>query len=205
MRDSGLPFDEVKGEAAFYGPKIDIQLKTVTGREETFCTNQLDFAVPKADRMNLTYTGPDGAEHHPYIIHRAPLGTHERFIAYLIEHFAGAFPTWLAPVQVCILPVSEKFLDYAASLETQLRDLLVRVETDRSDDKVGKKVRQAITRKIPIVLVVGEKEAVDHTVTVRRYGEEAQATLPLPNSLMTYKTRSAIAPCAVNPESVHRV
>ncbi|MBZ0251932.1 MAG: threonine--tRNA ligase, partial [Candidatus Methylomirabilis sp.] len=91
LEESGLPFVEAKGEAAFYGPKIDIQLRTVTGREETFATNQLDFAVPRADRMNLTYVGPDGREHHPYVIHRAPLGTHERFIAYLIEHFGGAF------------------------------------------------------------------------------------------------------------------
>ena len=179
MRESGLPFDEVKGEAAFYGPKIDIQLKTVTGREETFATNQLDFAVPRANRMNLTYTGPDGAEHHPYVIHRAPLGTHERFIAYLIEHFGGAFPVWLAPVQVRILPVSEKFVDYGMKLEQEMRSRFVRVELDRSDEKVGKKIREAVTHKIPIILVVGEREAADGTVTVRRYGQEAQQSMAM--------------------------
>ncbi len=178
MERSGLPFTEVKGEAAFYGPKIDIQLKTVTGREETFSTNQLDFAVPQADRMDLRYTGSDGSEHHPYIIHRAPLGTHERFIAYLIEHFGGAFPTWLAPVQVRILPISERFTGYADDLEAGLRRAFVRAEVDRSDEKVGKKIREALTSKIPVVLVVGEQEQADGTVTVRRYGEREQATLP---------------------------
>ncbi|MDH5527897.1 MAG: threonine--tRNA ligase [Nitrospirota bacterium] len=178
MEKSGLPFVEVKGEAAFYGPKIDIQLKTVTGREETFSTNQLDFAVPRADRMNLVYTGPDGQEHHPYIIHRAPLGTHERFIAYLIEHFGGAFPTWLAPVQVRILPISEKFNDYADSLRAQLHKQFVRVEVDASDDKVGKKIREGAVAKIPVLLVVGEKEQEEGTVTVRRYGEDQQESMP---------------------------
>lgn len=179
MQESGLPFVEAKGEAAFYGPKIDVQLRTVTGREETFSTNQLDFAVPRADRMNLTYTGPDGQDHHPYVIHRAPLGTHERFVAYLIEHFAGAFPTWLAPVQVSILPVGERFLELGDRLAAELRAEFVRAEVNRSDDKVGKKVREAVTRKIPIVLVVGEKEQTDGTVTVRRYGEAEQPTIPL--------------------------
>jgi threonyl-tRNA synthetase len=147
MQNSGLRFEEAKGEAAFYGPKVDIQLKTVTGREETFSTNQLDFAVPRADRMNLIYTGADGREHHPYVIHRAPLGTHERFIAYLIEHFAGAFPTWLAPVQVRILAISEKSNDYARRLESELRDRLVRVELDVTDDKITKKIRNALTAR----------------------------------------------------------
>ncbi len=192
MEKSGLPFTEVRGEAAFYGPKIDVQFRTVTGREETFSTNQLDFAVPQSDRMDLTYTGADGQEHHPYIIHRAPLGTHERFIAYLIEHFGGAFPTWLAPVQVRVLPISERFVGYADTLERTLRGALVRVEVDRSDDKVGKKVRAAVTSKIPILLVVGEQEQTDGTVTVRRYGEEAQETLPIDDfvSQVTEEIRS---------------
>jgi threonyl-tRNA synthetase len=177
MRRSGLQFEEVKGEAAFYGPKIDIQLTTVTGREETFSTNQLDFAVPRADRMNLTYIGADGQEHHPYVIHRAPLGTHERFIAYLIEHFGGAFPSWLAPVQVCVLPISEKFNEYAKKLEAALRNQLIRVEVDTSDDKIPRKIRDALSRKIPVLLVVGEREQADNTVTVRRYGEEEQVSM----------------------------
>jgi threonyl-tRNA synthetase len=177
LQQSGLTFVEAKGEAAFYGPKVDIQLKTVTGREETFSTNQLDFAVPGADRMNLVYTGADGRDHHPYVIHRAPLGTHERFIAYLIEHFGGAFPTWLAPVQVRILPISEKTNDYSRRLEGELRQRLVRVELDASDDKITRKIRDALTRKIPILLVIGEKEQADGTVTVRRYGEERQEAM----------------------------
>ena len=177
MQKSGMDFTEVKGEAAFYGPKIDIQLRTVTGREETFSTNQLDFAIPRADRMNLVYTGADGADHHPYIIHRAPLGTHERFVAYLIEHFGGAFPTWLAPVQVRIIPIGEKFNDYAYKLETELRNALVRVEVDGSDDKVNRKIRNGATSKVPILLIVGEREQSDSTVTLRRYGEKDQPTM----------------------------
>lgn len=179
MRESGLPFREARGEAAFYGPKIDVQFKTVTGREETFCTNQLDFAVPRADRMNLTYTGPDGKPAHPYVIHRAPLGTHERFIAYLIEHFGGAFPTWLAPVQVRVLPVSEKVHAYSRRAVERLREEFVRAEMDGSSEKIGKKLRESLTQKIPNLLVIGEKEAEAGTVTVRRYGEEIQATVPL--------------------------
>lgn len=179
MRASGLPFEEARGEAAFYGPKIDVQFETVTGREETFCTNQLDFAVPRADRMNLVYTAPDGKPAHPYVIHRAPLGTHERFIAYLIEHFGGAFPTWLAPVQVRVLPVSEKVHAYGARVVERLREEFVRAEMDASSEKIGKKLRESLTHKVPNLLVVGEKEAEAGTVTLRRYGEEAQATMPL--------------------------
>lgn len=187
MRRSGLQFEEVKGEAAFYGPKIDIQLTTVTGREETFSTNQLDFAVPRADRMNLTYVGADGHEHHPYVIHRAPLGTHERFIAYLIEHFGGAFPSWLAPVQVCILPISEKFNEYARKLEHELRAAMIRVELDSSDDKIPRKIRDALSRKIPVLLVVGEREQTEGAVTVRRYGEEEQVTLAFERFLSEFR------------------
>lgn len=177
MVESGLPYIEAIGEAAFYGPKIDVQLRTVTGREETISTNQLDFAVPRADRMNLVYVGPDGKEHHPYVIHRAPLGTHERFIAYLIEHFGGAFPTWLAPIQVRLLPISEKHLGYAEKLAEEMRSRLIRAEVDRSDEKLGKKVREAVTHKIPIMLIVGKKEEADGTVTVRRYAEDEQQSM----------------------------
>jgi threonyl-tRNA synthetase len=187
MRRSGLEFEEVKGEAAFYGPKIDIQLRTVTGREETFSTNQLDFAVPRADRMNLRYTGKDGQEHHPYVIHRAPLGTHERFIAYLIEHFGGAFPTWLAPTQVRILPISEKFNDYVHKLENELRKNMIRVDVDDSDDKITRKVRDALSRKIPVLLVVGEREQTEGAVTVRRYGEEEQVTVAFDHFLKEFQ------------------
>jgi threonyl-tRNA synthetase len=136
MVDSGLPFVEGKGEAAFYGPKIDVQFKTVTGREETASTNQLDFAVPA--RLDLKYIGADNKEHRPYIIHRAPLGTHERFVAFLIEQYGGAFPTWLAPVQVMVITVSEKFNEYASKIVSQLRSSMIRAELEYTSDTMGK-------------------------------------------------------------------
>lgn len=175
MERSGLPFREVKGEAAFYGPKIDFQFRTVTGREETASTNQLDFAVP--GRMNLVYTDKDNQEKTPYCIHRAPAGTHERFIAFLIEHFAGAFPTWLAPVQVKVITVADDFRAYADEVVASLRDDMIRAEVDRANDSMGKKIRNAAKAKIPHVLVIGEKEVQDGTVTWRRYGHEEQQTL----------------------------
>ena len=175
MEESGLPYVEVKGEAAFYGPKIDVQFRTVTGREETASTNQLDFAVP--ERLDLVYTGADNAEHTPYCIHRAPLGTHERFIAFLIEHYGGAFPTWLAPTQVRVLTVGERFDAYADEVVAKLRGHMVRAERDRSNDTMGKKIRNAVTAKIPNVLVVGEREVEAGTVTLRRYGSREQTTM----------------------------
>lgn len=177
MVDSGLPFVEVKGEAAFYGPKIDVQFRTVTGREETASTNQLDFAVP--ERMDLRYVGADNEEHRPYIIHRAPLGTHERFVAFLIEHYGGAFPTWLAPVQVRIVTVSDRFNEDAQKIVDRLRGHMVRAELDPSNETMGKKIRNAVTSKIPNVLVVGEQEITDGTVTLRRYGVREQETLSI--------------------------
>ncbi|MBI2377648.1 MAG: threonine--tRNA ligase [Deltaproteobacteria bacterium] len=175
MIESGMPFTEGKGEAAFYGPKIDVQFRTVTGREETASTNQLDFAVP--ERLGLTFVGADNTDHLPYVIHRAPLGTHERFVAFLIEHFGGAFPTWLAPVQVRIVTVADRFNDVAEKICAALRSDMVRAELDHSSETMGKKVRNAVTKKIPNVLVIGEREAADGTVTLRRYGVEAQETL----------------------------
>ena len=177
MLESGLPFTETKGEAAFYGPKIDVQFRTVTGREETASTNQLDFAVP--ERLGLTYIGSDNKEHTPYVIHRAPLGTHERFIAFLIEHYGGAFPTWLAPVQVRVITVSEKFDDYGRKVVERLRANFVRAELDESSETLNKKVRNAVTSKIPNVLVVGEREVETESVTLRRYGEREQESMPL--------------------------
>jgi threonyl-tRNA synthetase len=176
MIKSGLPFTEGKGEAAFYGPKIDMQFKTVTGREETASTNQLDFAVP--ERLGLKYIGADNKEHTPYCIHRAPLGTHERFIAFLIEHYGGAFPTWLAPVQVRVITVADAFNEYGSKLVATLRDKFVRAELESSHETLNKKVRNAVTEKIPNVLVIGEREAADGTVTLRRYGDPKQETMP---------------------------
>lgn len=176
MEESGLPYTIGKGEAAFYGPKIDVQFRTVTGREETASTNQLDFGV--APRLGLVYTDSDGTEKHPYIIHRAPLGTHERFVAFLIEHFAGAFPTWLAPVQARVVTVSDQFAEYGQTLVDALRGDMVRAEMDEGGETMGKKIRTAVTRKIPNVLVVGEQEQADGTVTLRRYGIREQLTMP---------------------------
>ncbi len=177
LQELGVEYVVGKGEAAFYGPKVDIQFRTVIEREFSVSTNQLDFAVPP--RFGLSYVGTDGAEHTPLCIHRAPLGTHERFIAFLIEHYGGAFPTWLAPVQVRVLPLSEKFREYAEKIDGELRDKLIRSEVDSSDEKLGKKIRNGTVRKIPILLVLGEREEADQTVTVRRYGIRRQQTVAL--------------------------
>lgn len=177
LAELGTDFIEGPGEAAFYGPKLDYQFRTVTGREESVSTVQLDFAVPP--RMNLRYVGSDGAEHVPYCIHRAPFSTHERFVAFLIEHFGGAFPTWLAPLQVQVLTVSEQFDDYANALVARLRGHMVRAELARSNDTVPKKIREGTTRKIPNLLIVGERERDDGTVTLRRYGHREQHTLSI--------------------------
>jgi threonyl-tRNA synthetase len=177
MEESGLPFREVKGEAAFYGPKIDMQFRSVTGREESASTNQLDFAVPP--RLALTYVGADNREHHPYVIHRAPLGTHERFVAFLLEHYAGAFPTWLAPIQVRVVTVADRFNEYAERVVGELRAEMIRAELELSSDTVSKKVRNAVTSKIPNVLIIGEREAQAGTVTLRRYGVREQSSMPV--------------------------
>lgn len=176
LDDMGLDYREGKGEAAFYGPKIDIQFRTLIGREETASTCQLDFVM--AERLGLTYRGADNSDHRPYIIHRAPLGTHERFVAFLIEHYGGAFPTWLAPIQVRVIPVGEKFMEYAESLSRELHEKFVRVEVDRTSDSFNKRIRLAVTQKIPNVIIVGEREQQNQEVTVRRYGKKDQDVLP---------------------------
>ena len=178
----GIDFKIGIGEGAFYGPKIDIQFNTVTGREESVSTVQLDFAVP--GRMNLKYTGSDGEEHTPYCIHRAPFSTHERMVAFLIEHYGGAFPTWLAPVQVQILTVSEQYDDYANDIIKRLRGHMVRAELAPSNDTLPKKIRQGATRKIPNLVIIGEREVAEGTVTLRRYGQRAQHTM----SAQTFET-----------------
>ena len=145
------------------------------GREFTIATNQVDFAVPR--RFGLVYKDKDGTEKTPICIHRAPLGTHERFIGFLIEHYGGAFPLWLAPVQIRILPVSDKFLEYAHTVEEILKGAGYRVEFDDSSEGLGKKIRNAELQKIPYMLVVGEKEVADQTVSVRDYATKNQETL----------------------------
>ncbi|NLH48601.1 MAG: threonine--tRNA ligase [Myxococcales bacterium] len=176
LKQIGLPYEEVAGEAAFYGPKVDFQVSNVIGREETASTNQLDFT--SAFRFDLKYVDRDGQEKRPYIIHRAPLGTHERFISFLIEHYGGAFPTWLAPVQVRLVPVAPDLYEYAHRLEAELHERLVRVQVDDSSDSFNKKIRNAATEKVPNVLVLGAREKEAEAVTHRRYGIKEQQTLP---------------------------
>ncbi len=175
MDEVGVPYEAVEGEAAFYGPKIDFQIVNVVGREETASTNQLDLIM--AERFDLYYIGADNEHHRPFIIHRAPLGTHERFCAFLIEHYGGAFPTWLAPVQVRILPVASAFYEYAFQLKNQLQTQFIRVEVDDSHDSFGKKIRNGATSKIPNLLILGEKEQSDQAVTWKKYGQQEQQTL----------------------------
>ena len=166
LLEGELEFEEVPGEAAFYGPKIDVQVWSAIGKEFTLATNQVDFAVPA--RFNLAYTDEDGLDKIPLCIHRAPLGTHERFIGFLIEHFGGNFPLWLAPVQAMVLPVSDKVIDYAHHVVKSLKHTGIRARLDDRADKIGSKIRQAELEKINVMLIVGEKEAKDNTVSVRR-------------------------------------
>jgi len=164
--ESEIPFVEVADEAAFYGPKIDVQIYSVIGREFTLATNQVDFSQGRS--FKLEYTTADNASETPLIIHRAPLGTHERFIGFLLEHYAGRLPLWLSPVQVKILPISDKFLPYAKEVYTQLKKAGIRVETDERSEKVGKKIRDAEMGKVPYMLVIGEREMMERKLAVRK-------------------------------------
>ncbi|MDD4348714.1 MAG: threonine--tRNA ligase [Opitutales bacterium] len=163
--ESGIDFVEVPNEAAFYGPKIDVQVWSAIGREFTLATNQVDFAVPA--RFGLTYTTSENKEATPLCIHRAPLGTHERFIGFLIEHFNGNFPTWLAPEQVRILPLNDSMRDYAEQLRKALHAIRIRVSVDGHSDKLGAKIRRAEVERVPHMIVIGEKEAANGKVSVR--------------------------------------
>ncbi len=178
MDDLGYDYFEAKGEAAFYGPKLDVQVKTAIGLEETLSTIQLDFLLP--ERFNLTYVGEDGKNtHRPVVIHRGIVSTMERFISYLIEEYKGAFPTWLAPVQVEILPISDDFNDYAYEVKNILKRKSIRVEVDDRSEKLGYKIREAYSKKIPYSLIVGEKEVVERSVSVRGRGQQEQRFMDL--------------------------
>ena len=168
MQESGVNFTEVADEAAFYGPKIDVQVWSSVGREFTIATNQVDFAQPK--RFGLTYVDRGGADKTPLCIHRAPLGTHERFIGFLIEHYAGAFPVWLAPVQVKLLPVGAAHIGYCIKLAEELRGKLIRVEVDDANETIGNKIRKAEQEKVPYSLVVGDKEIKSGNLAIRQRG-----------------------------------
>jgi len=167
--NSKIPFVEVQDEAAFYGPKIDVQIWSVIGREFTLATNQVDFS--QGSSFKLEYTTADNLTETPLIVHRAPLGTHERFIGFLLEHYAGKLPVWLAPVQVKILPISDKFLDYAKTVLQQLKKADIRAEVDDRNEKIGKKIRDTELMRVPYMLVVGEKEMNESKVSVRRQGK----------------------------------
>jgi threonyl-tRNA synthetase len=166
---TNTPFVEVQDEAAFYGPKIDVQIWSTIGREFTLATNQVDFAQGR--RFKLEFTNQDNKAETPLIIHRAPLGTHERFIGFLLEHYAGKFPAWLAPVQVKLLPISDKFIEYAKSVADKLKKSDIRAEVDDRSEKIGKKIRDTELMKVPYMLVVGEKEVNENKVAIRRQGK----------------------------------
>ena len=173
--ESGIPYKEVPDEAAFYGPKIDVQIYSVIGREFTLATNQVDFAQPLS--FDLTFTNQKNENEHPIVIHRAPLGTHERFIGFLIEHYAGKFPLWLAPEQVRILPISDKFNDGCKNILQSLENYDIRVFLDDRGEKVGRKIRDAELSKVPYMLIIGEKELAEGKVSIRKQGEGDQGMM----------------------------
>ncbi|AUJ51125.1 threonine--tRNA ligase [Staphylococcus hominis subsp. hominis] len=174
--EMGLPYVEAIGEAAFYGPKLDVQVKTAMGKEETLSTAQLDFLLP--ERFDLSYIGSDGENHRPVVIHRGVVSTMERFVAFLTEETKGAFPTWLAPKQVEIIPVNvDLHYDYARNLQDELKSQGVRVEIDDRNEKMGYKIREAQMQKIPYQIVVGDKEVENNEVNVRKYGSQDQETV----------------------------
>lgn len=171
LDDLGLDYYAAEGEAAFYGPKLDVQTKTALGNEETMSTIQLDFMLP--EKFELTYVGSDGEEHRPVMIHRGIIGTLERFIAYLTEIYKGAFPTWIAPVQVNIIPVNtDLHTDYVKEIKHELLQKGIRVNLDLRNEKMGYKIRESQTQKVPYTLVVGDEEVASKGVAVRKYGEQ---------------------------------
>jgi len=177
MDELELEYFEAEGEAAFYGPKLDVQVRTALGKDETLSTVQLDFLLP--ERFELTYKGNDGQDHRPVVLHRGVVSTMERFVAYLIEEYKGAFPTWLAPVQVKLIPVSGVHEDYAREIKAILLKKGIRVETDFRDEKLGYRIREAQVNKVPVMLVLGDKEVEAREVNIRRYGSKDSSNASL--------------------------
>jgi len=173
---TNTPYIETADEGAFYGPKIDVQIWSTIGREFTLATNQVDFAQGR--RFKLEFTNKDNHPETPLIIHRAPLGTHERFIGFLLEHYAGKFPLWLAPVQVKVLPISDKFLDYAQTILEKLKNADIRAELDDRSEKIGKKIRDTEVAKVPYMVVIGEKEVNENRISIRRQGKGDAGSSP---------------------------
>ncbi|MCK9316264.1 MAG: His/Gly/Thr/Pro-type tRNA ligase C-terminal domain-containing protein, partial [Verrucomicrobia bacterium] len=185
LKDSGIDYVEIPNEAAFYGPKIDVQVWSAIGREFTLATNQVDFAVP--GRFGLVYRTRENTEATPLCIHRAPLGTHERFIGFLIEHYAGNFPLWLAPDQVRILPIGNEQMEYCEALRKRMHAEGIRVSVDTSGDKIGGKIRNAEVDKVHTMFVVGQKEQEQNAVAVRRHGKGDQGVKPVEEVLAQIK------------------
>ena len=179
LEERGMPYEVEEGGGAFYGPKIDVHIRDAIGRLWQCTTVQFDFNLPR--RFGLTYIGADGAEHQPYMVHRALFGSMERFMGVLIEHFGGAFPTWLAPVQASIIPIADRHHEYAESVRSALADAGLRAETDLRNERMGFKIREAQMQKIPYMLIVGDREIAAEAVGVRlRSGEDLGAT-PVPD------------------------
>jgi threonyl-tRNA synthetase len=181
--ENKLEYEVDEGGGAFYGPKIDLKIEDALGREWQATTIQFDFNLP--ERFDMMYVGADGKEHRPYMIHRALLGSWERFFGLLIEYYAGAFPTWLAPVQVKIIPVADRHLEHAKNIVAELKNRSVRVEVDDRSERMNLKIRQAQLEKIPYMIVIGDKEAVDNSVSVRRRTGEQLPTQPLASFIKT--------------------
>ncbi len=179
VQQLGMPHEVAEGEAAIYGPKLDFLVRDAIGREWQLGTVQVDYVLPSPERFNLEYTGEDGQPHRPVMIHRAPFGSLERFVGVLIEHFAGAFPLWLAPVQAVIIPIADRHLEYAEQVKQQLADAGLRVEVDKRGDRMQSKIRDAQLQKIPYMLVVGDKEAEAGAVAVRSRDQGNLGPLPL--------------------------
>src|SRR5690625_4803995 len=203
MDEMDLDYVEAIGEAAFYGPKLDVQVKTALGHDETLSTVQLDYQV--ADPFDLSYIGEDGKHHRPIVIHRGVVSTMERFVAYLIEEYKGAFPTWLAPVQVEIKTVAPTVqLEYAADISNRLKKEGIRVNVDVRDEKIGYKIREAQTKKIPYALVLGDKEMDSGSVNVRRYGEKETKTIEVDTFIHQLKQEIGRASCRERVEKWER-
>ncbi len=185
LQEGKLNFIEIPGEAAFYGPKIDVQVWSVIGREFTLATNQVDFAIPA--KFNLTYKDKEDSDQTPLCIHRAPLSTHERFVGFLIEHFAGDFPLWMSPVQVMIISISDKFNHYADKVQSQLKANGIRSKVDLRNEKMGAKIRKSELNKIPIMVIVGEKEVNENSVSIRRRFTGNSGTIPLDSFISTIR------------------
>jgi threonyl-tRNA synthetase len=187
--ERGLQTVAVQGEAAFYGPKLDFMVKDALGRSWQLGTIQVDYQLPQ--RFELEYVGSDNQKHRPVMIHRAPFGSLERFVAVLIEHCAGKFPLWLSPDQIAVLPISERFNDYAKMVYDRLKEQDIRGFLDDRDEKIGRKIRDAETKKIPYMLIVGEKEVAENKVAVRRQSQGDQGSVLLDEFVNTFKIECA--------------